>query len=441
MNRERIWREYEDILSKLIPADRQLSDLELANVKMNAVAKVSWLHVYDGKDAMSLLLTSERVYAEMIDWLRFGEPEQLCFRVWEKQLTIDYEFRLFVYQGALTAISQYDHYTHYPHLFLIRDKLQQELQMYWSSVHPHVSMPDSSYIIDIAYLPQSDAYKVVEINPYSPCTGAGLFSWQYDKEVLEGRAPFEFRLKTFESLHPQLPYIVEINWDMRWKEEKAPYWLLYEKSKQTNTDSKSSTSLLTMLWNTLTLSPPSTVKQSQETPKSFLFVYGTLKLGYHWNEKYLSKRFGADLICSAVTKEKYLLFMGESGVPYLLLGDPLYPADRQIVLGEIWSVDEETLQGLDEYEGLSKGYYQRISIALETKERGDFEAFVYILNASVSSLGEVVGPLQEYSLEMHHQHYNPIRHILRKQVTYFGSPSTWGKVDKIEANAIDRPIS
>lgn len=29
---------------------------------------------------MNLLLTSERVYADMIDWLDYGEPEQIVLR-------------------------------------------------------------------------------------------------------------------------------------------------------------------------------------------------------------------------------------------------------------------------------------------------------------------------------------------------------------------------
>jgi hypothetical protein len=33
---------------------------------------------------MSLLLSSERVYAEMIDWIEFGEPEQIVFREFDE---------------------------------------------------------------------------------------------------------------------------------------------------------------------------------------------------------------------------------------------------------------------------------------------------------------------------------------------------------------------
>lgn len=48
----------------------------------------------------------------------------------------------------------------------------------------------------------------------------------------------------------------------------------------------------------------------------------------------------------------YPLVVGESGVPYLL-GDLPGNKGKQIK-GEIWKVDEETLKGLDEYEGVTK---------------------------------------------------------------------------------------
>lgn len=42
---------------------------------------------------MSLLLTSERVFADLHDWIKWGEPEQVVFRQWEPSLTLEYEFR------------------------------------------------------------------------------------------------------------------------------------------------------------------------------------------------------------------------------------------------------------------------------------------------------------------------------------------------------------
>jgi hypothetical protein len=64
----------------------------------------------------------------MIDWLSFGEPEQVVLREWTEDLEIENEFRLFVWEGKLTAASQYDHYAYYPSLHDMRASLQQQIQ-------------------------------------------------------------------------------------------------------------------------------------------------------------------------------------------------------------------------------------------------------------------------------------------------------------------------
>lgn len=62
---------------------------------MQAIAKIGWLRVTTGKEAMSLLLTSERVYTDMIDWLKYGEPEQVIY-----SLTQLISSRLFLENGT-----------------------------------------------------------------------------------------------------------------------------------------------------------------------------------------------------------------------------------------------------------------------------------------------------------------------------------------------------
>ena len=47
------------------------------NTKLMAIATVSTLFVATGAEAMSLLLSSERVFTDLRDWSEFGEPEQI----------------------------------------------------------------------------------------------------------------------------------------------------------------------------------------------------------------------------------------------------------------------------------------------------------------------------------------------------------------------------
>jgi gamma-glutamylcyclotransferase (GGCT)/AIG2-like uncharacterized protein YtfP len=260
-----------------------------------------------------------------------------------------------------------------------------------------------------------------------------------------------------------------------------------------------------------------------------LFVYGTLKRGFHWNQKYLHSRgaggSGATFICEATTRERHRLVVGDSGVPYLCLntalpdeeavacscsatssiedpgpsqrcsclcescqhnihrprhswtGDsaavslaatslgasssalwrkpstvpslspPLHSAlsspsaaAGERIHGELWSVSAECLDNLDDYEGVSKQYYQRqrISVQLEDATNSLLTAEVYCLHSLPPDLAN--GPfLEEYSLSLHREFYRPVAHIQVKQLGYLGTISTWGTVtrDQLSSKGLD----
>lgn len=139
------------------------------------MAEVPVLRVSCGAEAMSLLLSSERVFTDCHDWIKYGEPEQVrrgqevrqqyqpltvirhgmqvVFRRWDSRLSLDLEFRGFVCRGQLRALSQYDHYMAFPHLAPLKDKIQACLVDMWAKVHPYVGV--DSYVIDMAYFPHT----------------------------------------------------------------------------------------------------------------------------------------------------------------------------------------------------------------------------------------------------------------------------------------------
>jgi len=161
---------------------------------------------------------------------------------------------------------------------------------------------------------------------------------------------------------------------------------------------------------------------------SLLFFYGTLKSNFHWNYKYLSR---AHFIGKAITNDSFPLVVGECGVPYLL-GNLDKGIGHQII-GEVWYVRDDNLKGLDEYEGLSKGYYDRISISvkmlkcnpspLSLEEKESIDAFVYVKKESSPEL-RAKEYLSEYLIDYHREYYRPIEHILVKQEMYLlGNPN------------------
>jgi gamma-glutamylaminecyclotransferase len=154
-----------------------------------------------------------------------------------------------------------------------------------------------------------------------------------------------------------------------------------------------------------------------------VFVYGTLKKGFHWHQKYLWR---ASLqAAQAHTVDAHSLVVGESGVPYLL-GNVSQGGKR--ITGEVWEVDDETLQGLDEYEGVSKGHYERRKVEVSSARDGTFKAECYFKRESSEALrgGELHG---EYTRAMHQALYRPIRHIMVKQQLYLGDVITSGLVE------------
>eukprot|EP00698_Gefionella_okellyi_P004160 TRINITY_DN13882_c0_g1_i1.p1 TRINITY_DN13882_c0_g1~~TRINITY_DN13882_c0_g1_i1.p1 ORF type:complete len:628 (+),score=112.34 TRINITY_DN13882_c0_g1_i1:40-1884(+) len=496
LDRSALRQQYATALDALLAAGNPLD----ANTKLRAIAKCHWLKVTSAPQAMSLLLSSERVFADMRDWLEYGEPEQVVLRDWEEDLTQEFEFRAYVHRGTVTALSQYDHYCVYPQLQSMKQHLQEVILAYWQQVHPHVGV--DSYTMDFAYLPQSGRVVMVELSPFLTCTGAALFSWATERDLLEN-GPFEFRLN--HKLHPQIEHLVETNWEQRWQGDVQPYWELYDTvltstSSTVGTasipDSKAAalsrrlavgstatvTSALTaafcayqhgrlstaMLGCSLALGAlagaahwkvASLIRQKHHREAGsvvankaarmpdrkfvppacdhLLFVYGTLKRGFHWNRKFLSQ---CEFVGAARSCERYALVVGESGVPYLL-GDTAGQGHR--IRGELWRVDAVSLLGLDEYEGCGKGYYSRRAIEVELEpiysaasdasdasavETGTCvsgaiqQADVYFKTDSSTERSSGVFSAEdfvaEYSPEMHRNQYKAIRHIQVKQEMY-----------------------
>lgn len=88
---------------------------------------------------------------------------------------------------------------------------------------------------------------------------------------------------------------------------------------------------------------------------TLLFVYGTLKRGCS-NHRFLADQ---TFVGAARTPAGYRLY-DLGGYPGIFET----PDDREGVVGEVWSVDEEALRELDRFEGVHEGLYRRAPISL-----------------------------------------------------------------------------
>ncbi|KAL0476368.1 gamma-glutamylcyclotransferase [Acrasis kona] len=381
----------------LVKYNKDLEELYLqgaprnANTKLRAIAKSTYLRVTTGAEAMSLLLTSERVFTDLQDWLRFGGSEQIVLRRWHEGMSLEYEFRVFVNHNKITAISQYDHYCEYPDLVAIKDQVQSLIIEKWSQVHQHIGQ--ESYVIDFSYDPNKKTIVMIELSPFRTCTGTAMFSWSQDQDQLHN-GPLEFRIKT--EMHPYIKELVEVNWEDRWNAHVERYDSIYHKYQETTT---------WMSWLLSFFYRKTTIKDN------FIFVYGTLKKGFHWHDKFLST---ATFVGRATSVNKQALVVDDFGVPHLL-----NVKGGESISGEVWRVDEEALSGLDDYEGVNKEYYSREPIEVRLDNGSVLSADAYY-KVSAGSLAE--GPfISEYTKSYHDKHYNPIKHAHAKQLQYLES--------------------
>jgi gamma-glutamylcyclotransferase (GGCT)/AIG2-like uncharacterized protein YtfP len=103
---------------------------------------------------------------------------------------------------------------------------------------------------------------------------------------------------------------------------------------------------------------------------SLVFVYGTLKHGGS-NHHFMA---GASFAGNAQTPPGFTLYE-IAGYP----GMVREAADREGVLGEVWSVDDECLADLDVLEGVAEGLYSRERVPLGPPfEKGPVEAYIYL---------------------------------------------------------------
>lgn len=96
-----------------------------------------------------------------------------------------------------------------------------------------------------------------------------------------------------------------------------------------------------------------------------VFVYGTLKKGQPNYFRMLDATKGkAEFLGSALTTEKFpLVIAGKYNIPFLLN----IPGQGHRVHGEIYRVDGQMLEFLDEFESVP-AMYQRCVVQLEVKE-------------------------------------------------------------------------
>jgi gamma-glutamylcyclotransferase (GGCT)/AIG2-like uncharacterized protein YtfP len=98
----------------------------------------------------------------------------------------------------------------------------------------------------------------------------------------------------------------------------------------------------------------------------YVFVYGTLRKDFWNHESYLKN---SKFVGNGKTKHKYAMYA--SIIPYVVENEKI-----SHIIGEVYEVDEKTLERIDHLEGHPDGYRRKkVPIILESKK--EIEAWLY----------------------------------------------------------------
>ena len=134
--------------------------------------------VYSPRSALFYLLQSKKVAAAAAR----GDVEYICLRPF-RNITIAREFRLFIYEGKLSAMSQYHLVRHFRRLESVKEK-------YWNLAAAFVDdiawrLPVKTLVMDI-YITSGDDIMVVDLNQWGECDPLLLRTWERDWSIPAG---------------------------------------------------------------------------------------------------------------------------------------------------------------------------------------------------------------------------------------------------------------
>ena len=195
---KKIFALYEENLDKV--AKEYGTDKTDINTKYVAITTLmNRFKVNSGKDVLNVLLTSERLFLDLKDWLNHGGREQMILRVWDDSLCSNREFRAFIQNNELKAICQDERFACFKNMVENKDLYEKLINEYFKkALQPLMKIPN--YIADFCILKNNEV-KLIEFSPFLRCTSACLFRWDlnYD-EMLHGSGKLTIRDKVYENL-------------------------------------------------------------------------------------------------------------------------------------------------------------------------------------------------------------------------------------------------
>lgn len=143
-----------------------------------------------GKEAVSMLAGSERVIDDLMEFQYVPEqPAYICLRDHIWWIRSENEFRCFVKDGKLVAVTHYDYTKPVPEAFIARGAEIRHLIDVFFEDRMRQCIPVKTLVFDVAMNTNDGSLMLIEINPYGrsdPC-------WFGSYEAVENaREPIQF---------------------------------------------------------------------------------------------------------------------------------------------------------------------------------------------------------------------------------------------------------
>ena len=352
-------------------------------LKILSFLKTNILKVDNAKEALNLLLTSERIHLDLNDWIKEGGKETLALREFCENLSDDLEFRAFIYDNKLTAITQYDHYIKFEHIIKNKEKYQKLMHDYWNkNIKNIIKIPN--YSIDFAII--NDEVIAIEMSPFMKSTGPCCLKWELDsKEMMYG----EGNLKVNENDYEDIDEVLIPDF-LQGKETLEPYDILLNTKKET--------------WGHMFTRVFSFFEKEEYY---YILVVSVLKKNFFWNYKYLSLSEYIDEVYVKGLEIK----VDKNGMGWIEINK------EKSLKGEIWKVKKNQLRDIKYFYGLTieKKYEGKIGT-----KNGMLDNVIFFVRKDSNNNNNLneERSVEEYTIGIQNNEYNNMQHFIKREEKY-----------------------
>ena len=401
-----IYKLYLDNISK-ISKKLNLDEKEPNTHYLAITTLMNRFKVSCGKDVLNVLLTSQRLFLDMKDWLSHGGKEQIVLRKWDESLSSEREFRCFVVNNELKAICQDERYAFFPELVKNKDLYEKIINDYFNNTFKKM-MKIPNYIVDFAIL-KNNEIKLIEFSPFLRCTSARLFRWDNNhEEMLNGNGKLTVRTEP----HPEIDMFVK-DWENEILKPSEHFddFFIYDNSDN------SYFSYLKYL-NPFNIYNYFFANKTQENKfkNRKIFVVSVLKNNFYWSKKYITyqEKTNTNKLLGKGELKDHIIYVDQNGFGWIK------PKKGGKCFGEIYEILYEDFLDIEFFYGQGDTKMEEINVLLLNNNE-EIKVYVYILKNvwdNIKVENNDINEVEEYGLDLQEKKFNPMKHIINQQERY-----------------------